>query len=112
MQKKLLVKKEMGDGGIIIKEDSNDANIVDDPLFLKKETIRRMIVDESGENCFLIGDKVIFYNHWESETIFKIALSDEAQFKDTCDPELTFTSVEILELGDRVFEMLIGTSKG
>ena len=84
MDRKLLVKKVVGDNCTIAKVgESEDSNIVDVKHFLinkandKEVKITKMFVDESGENCFLISDNIIFYNHWESATIFKIDLCDE-----------------------------------
>ena len=70
-KEKLLVKKELNDNGEIVKTE-NDFNILDDPEGLSKARVTKMVVDESGDHCFLISDNIIFYNHWLSGKIHRI----------------------------------------
>ena len=121
----MLFKKQLQDNGTIAKADdkkySNLESVVDDREFLEKVHIQRMIVDESGMNCFLLGNHEIFYNHFKSNTIYRIDLFDEdhnAQFVEAKKEALKITALQILLLTDAdsrddvVFETLIGTHNG
>ena len=78
------------------------AQDVDDPQCLRRTPIRRMVVDESGFHCILLAKSwtsksssledeedytvaeainELFYNHWSSNAVVRISLSDE-QFYD------------------------------
>ena len=75
---RLIVKKEMGEGGTTLKTNKP---IVDDPSHLKRAKIRKMFVDESGLHCFLVSDTELFYNHWDSDFIFRIDVFTPENFK-------------------------------
>ena len=70
---KVIVKQELmpkGDGAV-----KGNPRIVDDPSHLRRCKFRKMFVDATGSHCFMIADHEVFYNHWESDNIFKVDLS-------------------------------------
>ena len=66
---KLIAKKEIGEGNMTVRDTKQ---IVDDPTHLKRAKIRKMFVDDSGMHCFLVSNTELFYNHWESDFIYRI----------------------------------------
>ena len=66
---KLLAKKEIGEGNMTVRDTKQ---IVDDPTHLKRAKIRKMFVDDSGMHCFLVSSTELFYNHWDSDFIYRI----------------------------------------
>ena len=66
---KLLSKKEIGEGNMTVRDTKQ---IVDDPTHLKRAKIRKMFVDDSGMHCFLVSSTELFYNHWDSDFIYRI----------------------------------------
>ena len=38
-----------------------------------------MYVDDLGQHCFILTDHQVFYNHWDSDTIFNIDLKSGEQ---------------------------------
>ena len=79
--KKLLQKLELDDQGAPVQDEKKgikSENVVDDPEYLTKTKIHRMIVDETGTHCFLLNDKAVFYNHWKSQDkIFRFDFTSE-----------------------------------
>ena len=83
-----------------------------------------MVVDETGNHCFLLCDKAIIYNSWKSDICFKFELKEEIfEVPEDLKKVLTFKSLAINLFDDDVpvhgnsaqefvFEMLIGTSTG
>ena len=89
--------------------------IVDDPAHLKRAKIRKMFVDESGMHCFLVSDTELFYNHWDSDYIFRIDVFTPEHF--TVRPggqinQMIIRSMDIKVLEDNLFEVLLGTIDG
>lgn len=75
---KLISKKVLGENATTIRDSKQ---IVDDPSHLKRARIRRMFVDETGSHCFLVSDTELFYNHWDSDFIFRIDVFSPEHFK-------------------------------
>lgn len=74
-----------------------------------------MFVDSTGNHCFMVSDHEIFYNHWESDNIFKVPLfQTDGGYGEQ---QRTLKSIDISKaIGDdgseAVLDVLIGTEDG
>ena len=109
---KLLAKKEMGDNNTTLRDSKA---IVDDSVYLKRAKIRKMFVDETGMHCFLVSDTELYYNHWESDCIYRIDVFTPEHFSQRgggAISQMMIKSIDIKPLDDLLFEVLLGTACG
>ena len=109
---KLISKKVLGEGVTTLRDTKQ---IVDDPSHLKRAKIRKMFVDDSGMHCFLVSDTELFYNHWDSDFIYRIDVFTPEHFKvrqGGSINQMIIKSIDIKVLEDNLFEVLLGTACG
>ena len=109
---KLLSKKTLGDGAVTIKDTKQ---IVDDPSHLNRSKIRKMFLDESGIHCILMSDSELFYNHWDSDYIYRIDVFTPEHFncrQDETIKSMVIKAIDIKVIEDNLFEIIIGTKTG
>lgn len=109
---KLISKKELGENNKTLRDTRQ---FVDDPSHLKRAKIRKMYVDETGMNCFLVSDTELFYNHWESDCIFRIDVFSPQHFRQRPGAsinQMIIKSIDIKNLEDKLFEIVLGTACG
>jgi len=74
-----------------------------------------MFVDESGLNCILVSDTELFYNHWDSDFIYRIDVFTPDHFKvregETIN-NMVIKSIDIKVIEDPLFEIVLGTKDG
>ena len=98
----------MNEQGLIVNKSNSGektfCEIIDDPKHLAKTPISRMVVDDTGNHCFLLAKTVIFYNHWQTDQISKIDLLDESHFVFFKTPEnkLQALTLEISDLAIKI----------
>ncbi len=108
----MLSKKTLGDGAVTIKDTKQ---IVDDPSHLNRSKIRKMFLDESGIHCILMSDSELFYNHWDSDYIYRIDVFTPEHFncrQDETIKSMVITAIDIKVIEDNLFEIIIGTKTG
>ena len=109
---KLLSKKELGEGNMTLRDTKQ---VLDDQVYLKRARIKKMFVDDSGMHCILLSDTELFYNHWDSDYIYRIDVFSEEHFNDrngTSVANMTLKSIDIKVIEDNLFELVAGTSEG
>lgn len=109
---KLLAKKELGEGNMTLRDTKQ---VLDDQTYLKRARIRRMFVDDTGMHCILVGETELFYNHWNSDFIFRIDVFSPEHFNDrqgNSISQMTLKSIDIKVIEDNLFELVAGTSNG
>ena len=74
-----------------------------------------MFVDETGMHCFLISDTELFYNHWDSDFIYRINVFTEEHHKvrrgETIN-QMIIKSLDMKVIEDNLFEVILGTACG
>ena len=66
-------------------------------------------------HCILLSDTELFYNHWDSDYIFRIDVFSEEHFNDrggNSIANMTLKSIDIKVIEDNLFELVAGTSEG
>ena len=105
--KKYLFKATLLEDGRVAKPTPEEAqtSVVDDPIYLRGSLIKDLIVDETGEHGFFIGEHCVFYNYFLSEQVFALEVAINAKI----------TALRVLRIGEdskNAFHLLAGTDKG
>ena len=63
----------------------------------------------------LVGETELFYNHWDSDYIYRIDVFSPEHFNDrqgSSVSQMHLKSIDIKVIEDNLFEMVVGTSEG
>ena len=109
---KVIVKQELtpkGDGAA-----KGNPRIVEDQNHLRRlgMKFRKMFVDATGNHCFMVADHEVFYNHWESDNIFKVPLFDQMGAQQRVLKSIDVSKAMGDDAAEAVLDVLIGTEDG
>lgn len=98
-----------------MQEDRSASRVVEvDEDILKRKPIKKMYVDPRGLHCFFLAEHEVFYNHWSSNRVFQVTVSQQDSATNASPPK-AFKSIDLQYVSPRdfeIFEILLGTVDG